>query len=173
MNKISQKLNLILRQEKMSLDDHVFVENCLADEDLLVRSLAVRIVGRFRIERLLPKLIDSLSTGGEKMSFPDAVATFGKKVIPLLKEKLTQKTNTTFRKNVAFVLGKIGTEESKDILMELVEDKSPKVRRVSILELSYIVDKKKNSILLQQLLKREKDETVRFLIEKVISKLGK
>ena len=41
MNKISQKLNLIWRQEKMSLDQkNVFVENCLADEDLLVRSLA-------------------------------------------------------------------------------------------------------------------------------------
>lgn len=168
MNKKSSKLNIIWRQKDTSLDDVVFVKNSLTDKNLLIKSLAARIVGHFKIEKLLPKLIDSLSTGGEKMSFPDAVATFGKKVVPMLKEKMTQETSVTFRKNVAFVLGRIETKESKNMLMMLARDKSPKVRRVAVMQISHIFDKGKGGIFLGQLLREEKNETVRFFINRAI-----
>lgn len=168
MNKKSLKLNIIWRQKDVSPDDVMFVEDCLIDKNLLIRSLAARIVGHFKMEKLLPKLIDSLSTGGEKMSFPDAVATFGKKVVPLLKEKMTQEVSITFRKNAAFVLGRIETEESKKMLMMLARDKSPKVRRVAVVQVSHIFDKDKGGVFLQQLLREEKNETVNFFINRAI-----
>ncbi|EKD94395.1 MAG: hypothetical protein ACD_26C00068G0002 [uncultured bacterium] len=165
-----EKLNIILRLKNISLDNIVFVKNCLIDKDILVRSLAARVAGHFKIDELLPLLIDSLSTGGEKMSFPDSVATFGGKILSMLEEKLKSKTNITFRKNMAFVLGKIEVEKSKKMLMVLVRDKSSKVRRVAIVQLNRFLEKDKNKAFFRQLLNEEKDETVKFCIHKILKK---
>ncbi len=138
----TEKLRALRKNQYVSANDVGFISACLIDPDILVRSVAVRTTGYLKVEKLLPALIDAMSYGGEYMSFPDSVATFGVKVIPMLEKKLKQKNNITFRKNVAFVLGRLRIDKSVEILKVLARDVSPKVRRIAALELGYIAGDK-------------------------------
>lgn len=164
---IIEKLRVLRRKQKVSSDDVQFIFICLTNCVLSIRAVAARTVGLLKIKELLPELIDAMSHGGEFMSFPDSVAMFGVEVIPMLEDKLKQKNNITFRTNVAFVLGRLKTDRSIEILRKLAKDASPKVRRVTAFGLSYVAGDKAEKIL-EELLNKEKDKNVKFFINRAI-----
>lgn len=164
---IIEKLRVLRRKQKVSSDDVQFIFICLTNCVLSIRGAAARTIGLLKIKEFLPALIEAMSHGGESMSFPEAVAMFGVEVIPMLENKLGQKNNITFRKNVAFVLGRLRADKSVEILKKLAKDASPKVRRVASVELSYIAGDKAEEILIE-LLNGEKDKNVKFFINRDI-----
>lgn len=167
MNNLKEKLKILQKQKDVSSADIHLVSVCLGSHDLIIKTTAARIVAVFKIKQLLPLLIDEMAHSGEKMSFPDSVASFGCIVIPILESKLKVIKNITFRKNVAFVLGRLETEESIKILKILARDKSPKVRRIAVVELGYVAGDKAEKIL-NELLEKEKNKNVKFFIDRSI-----
>ncbi|MFH1947120.1 MAG: HEAT repeat domain-containing protein [Candidatus Magasanikbacteria bacterium] len=167
MNNLKEKLRILQKQKDVSSADIHLVSVCLSSRDLIIKAMAARIVGLFKIKQLLPLLIDEMAHSGEKMSFPDSVASFGCMVIPILENKLKVIKNITFRKNVAFILGRLKSDDSIRILNDLANDESAKVRRVAVVEISHVAGNRAKKIL-TELLSKEKDDKVRFFIDKSI-----
>jgi hypothetical protein len=122
--KKQDKLTLltILTEVKDEYDSPVIGGQLIKDADPAIKSLAIEATGKAAAEETLALLFNYLQANEKQVL--DSLYNAGEKALPLLKEKIIQNTLPEHLQEKLIVLcGKIGGDEGKQILIDLLKTK--------------------------------------------------
>lgn len=111
--------------------DHyrVFLAQLMADRSLAVVQAAIASCGRRRDPDFVEPLIDRLASYSNRAAAKDALAAYGKSILPLLSERLlTAATPPSIRRNLPGVMWRIRDSESVQALIRSVRSTPPSLR---------------------------------------------
>jgi len=123
-----------------------------------------------KVKTLIKDLGNSTNMQVANKAISELVA-MGEPVVPSLIDEI-QDDNATRRKNIAYVLGKIGSSKAVYPLITLLDDEDYNVRDAAAMALGQIGDKEALPALKKALEKEKNSKVVKYL-EKAIEKLEK
>lgn len=112
----------------------------LRDRDPGVRRRAIAAAGKLKTPELVPALVEAFKERQTALEAASALAAFGPGVEPLLAPVVANEEGAVeCRRGVALVLGRIGTPEAAEALVNALQSRQPVVRKAAARALSRMV----------------------------------
>ncbi len=115
---------------------------------------AFQILSGFGDDFIIKKLLDIVQyakDSKERIRIIHIIQEMGQKAIPAIKERITADAPWYFLRNMAYIIGRIGNEESADIVEPLLFHKDKRVRMESLKSIGQIGGNRRGPLLLSAL----------------------
>lgn len=117
----------------------------LKDPDPGVRRRAIAAAGKLKTPELIPSLVDAFLARQTGLEAASALAAFGPGIEPQLSAVLSNESAPLeCRRGVALVLGRIGTSEAAEALVDVLQSKLSVVRKAAARALARLMRRQQN-----------------------------